>query len=865
MKKIITPLLCWWVDLVQRNAVKTIVLLLLSTIVAGSYIYGHFAIDSDMDRLVKQSEKNQWHANNQDYRKTFPDYHRNVLVVVSGASAEQTFLSAEKVYHALKSSQRFDDVFAPMFDNFVLDRVLYNIPTEGVKRLSEKVSEGIPKLEKIYAEPGLVTLLDYLRRQYLDASDMEIMMPEIGYQLNIFNESVEQLIDGQPAQFHLVQKLTPIDTHDVHYQLITVKRAPQYSEQLPNKAIVDDIRQILETVDIADNIQVRLTGEVAMMNDEIADSISSMQFAGLVSVVLLLLILGVGIRSKAVISGMFIMLFMGVIFTIVFTLLVFGRFNTLSMAFVVMLFGLGIDFAVHFSLRLLEVMRTQSDIKKANLIATQDAGVALAVCALTTVIAFISFWPTDYTGLAEMGVSSAVGMLVAYLLSLTFMPAWFVLLKIQPKPQRQCKIHLPAVRMQYPVRTILLVSLVLFAASCWYVRDTRFNYNLLSMRNPHSEAVVTLRELQDNQIVNSYTVAALVDENEDLQTLKKRLLDLPSVAAVDIPEQHLPLFQQVKQQYLQPVYQQLLAMGEPGKPAALDHQAVRTAIEQFIADVNRYRDVFVDTDLQLVDQLLTALQQLLLHEKQWPLLQAAIASGVDDDVAQLKTWFSATPYALDDLPDNIRKRIVSEDGRHLIQIMPAIDMSVTEQNRYFIEQVFSVLPSVAGVAVHEWGVGQVVMHAFAIAAVLSVSLIFIILLIMFRRIKPAIMIFVPMIMVAIFTLAIAKMMGVSLNMANILVVPLIFGLGVDTGIHVVHRYHHSTGWKETLYSSTGQAVLLSALTTIGAFAAIAFSRHQGAASIGVLLSISLSLLLVVTFIVLPALLMMFDPRKPREE
>lgn len=863
MKKIVTPLLCWWVALVQRNAWQVVTALGLLTVLSCIYAIEHFSINSDLDKLMKNLDGRQWHANNQEYRKNFPDYQRNMVVVVSGISAEKTFLTTEKLYFALKESQLFDDVFAPVFEDFVMDRILYNIPTEGVRHVSEKVIEDIPRLGKMYHEPSLVNTLGYLQHQYQQAVDVEIFLPEMYQQFSVFNATLEKLLAGNTDAVNLIPKVVPFDTHEMHYQLITVKRTPQFTEKFPNKAMIDDLRRVLDSVPKAEGVEFRVTGEIALMNDEITESLSSVEFAGIFSAVMLLIILGLGVRSKRTLLGIFIMLFMGVMFSIVFTLVMYEQFNTLSLVFVIMLFGLGIDFAVHFSLRLLEVMRAEPSLSEATLLTTKDTGAALGTCALTTALAFLSFLPTEYTGLAELGVISAFGMVMAYVLSLTFMPAWFALLKIQPSHSASTGIKLPDVNIAYPARTILCVSAVLFVLAAWYIKDTRFNYNLLSMRNQESEAVVTLRELQDNKLINTYTIAALVNA-EDIPQIKERLLALPSVANVDIPQELLPVFQKAKQPYLAAVYEELKALGEVGETAEVNPVEIRAAIEGFIDLIEQHKDAFVDQDYDLAMALQQSLRKLLLQEEQWPLFQQLVAQGIVNDINQLKKWFSATPYSLDDLPNDIRRRLISADGRHLVQIMPSLDMAVTEQNRQFVEDVLSVVPNAAGVAIHEWGVGQVVVHAFFMAAVLSMLMIFVVLVFTFHRILPAVMIFVPMILVTVFTLAVAKMLGITLNMANILVVPLIFGLGVDTGIHVVHRYHASHDWRETFLSSTGRAVLLSAVTTIGAFIGMAFSEHQGAASIGTLLAIALSLLLLVTFIVLPALLVMFESKKAAE-
>src|SRR5690554_180488 len=377
MKKILTPFLCWWVAFIQRHAHAVLFVLFSMVVMSGIYTYLNFAVDSDLDQFIRPSIQNQWHANNEDYRENFPSYHRNAVLVVSGNSAEDTFFSAENLYHALKDSELFDDVFAPIYDPFIMDRVFYNILTEGVKRISEAVSQSIPRLAPIYHQPSVTSLLDYLQLQFLQASEMEVFMPDVGAQLAAFNQSISLLLEGENEPMYLVPKLAPLDDGNKHYQLISVKRVPQFAEKLPNQVLIEDLRSIIQQSDIAESVDVRITGEIAMMNDEISESVGGFELAGKISILLILIILWVGIRSKKLIAGIFLMLFMGVLFSVVFTLVVYGRFNTLSLVFVVMLFGLGIDFAVHYSLRVMEAMHQGETIRDAGITSARDTGVAL--------------------------------------------------------------------------------------------------------------------------------------------------------------------------------------------------------------------------------------------------------------------------------------------------------------------------------------------------------------------------------------------------------------------------------------------------------------------------------------------------------
>ena len=231
-----------------------------------------------------------------------------------------------------------------------------------------------------------------------------------------------------------------------------------------------------------------------------------------------------------------------------------------------------------------------------------------------------------------------------------------------------------------------------------------------------------------------------------------------------------------------------------------------------------------------------------------------VISGLVQELDWLRRAILAEEIRFDDLPASLRIRLVSSDGDYLSTAIPALDISdVTELSR-FIEEVRAEVPFATGRPVLEWGVGNVVVNSFLWALVFAVVGIGTVLTVFLRRALTPVLVLIPLALTALFTVAVAVLIDMPLNMANILVIPLIFGLGVDNGIHVVERFRRSGAVAELMHSSTPRAVVLSTLTTIGTFAALTISPHQGTASIGYLLTLAVSLLLLFTLFILPLLL-----------
>jgi len=235
-----------------------------------------------------------------------------------------------------------------------------------------------------------------------------------------------------------------------------------------------------------------------------------------------------------------------------------------------------------------------------------------------------------------------------------------------------------------------------------------------------------------------------------------------------------------------------------------------------------------------------------------------IVPPIKSEIEWLKTALEPEQVTLERLPLALQQRLIAKDGRAVVSITPEEDVVPVEALRRFTTNVMAVVPEITGRPVLDLGIGDIVITAFQTAILIAVSLIFLILMVALRSLVDSILVFIPLAMTALLTLSVSVLIDLPLNMANVVVIPLIFGLGVDNGIHIVKRFHQSSNVEELVHSSTPKAVFLSNLTTLGTFGALSFSSHQGIYSIGVLLTIGLTSLMFLTLVSLPALLATFS-------
>ncbi|MCY3795468.1 MAG: MMPL family transporter, partial [Gammaproteobacteria bacterium] len=566
------------------------------------------------------------------------------------------------------------------------------------------------------------------------------------------------------------------------------------------------------------------------------------------AVLLLATVLVVGVRSLKIIIATFAMLVVGISMTAAYAMLTVGEYNTLSVVFVVMFFGLGVDFAIHFSLRYQEAVNVGAGDGARALDSTiHSVGGAIFICTLTTSLGFLGFWPTDYEGLADLGIISAGGMVIAGFLALTLLPALFTVAgpikrHVLPLPSGQRLVEALIANRRWVLGLITATALMALAVAS----QSRFDYSVLALKDPATDSMRTLRRLQRDGEATDYALLLL---GKDAQALE-RIAALPEVDSIITLADFVPDNQPDKLYVLEDLQWMLASALAPLRqldpPTERELQAsVRSLLETI--DVSDDRGRFAGLEAALRELADGPAPQLLVWQ------QGVVASLVEElDWLRRALHVGRVTEAV--VPAEIRNRLTSESGERLSIVLPAEDVADVGTMNRFIDAVQAISPAATGRPVIERGVGGVVVASFQQAMAFALTAIAIVLLVMLQSLRHAMLVLVPLGLAVLFTLALGVLLDAPLNMANILVMPLIFGLGVDGGVHVVERYRGEGGVAHLMHSSTPRAVVLSALTTVGAFAALALSPHAGTASIGFLLAVAVSLLLAFTVFLLPVLL-----------
>jgi hopanoid biosynthesis associated RND transporter like protein HpnN len=861
--------------------------LVLAAVCVG-YTALNLQFDTNRDNLVGSDRLN--HRNFLQFKKEFPEQD-DLVVVVESDAAEQNRQFVERVGAKLEAETNlFTDVFYKGDLKMMGRKALLFVPEDDLAQMQTMLRDYTPFIRQFAQTTNLTSFFEMVNTQFRTAKQEE-------------NAQNDSLINALPALRSIVAQAdqslvragvppSPGVTalfgggDEAQQQIyITFERGRIYlctaharRDEL-NPAAVEEMRRIVEqTRAEVPGVNAGITGEPVLEHDEMEQSQRDTAMATVVALVLSALIFIYGYQETGRPVKATLCLLVGLAYTMGFATLVIGHLNLLTITFLPMLIGLAIDYGVHLVTRYEEELRhgrtAEAALKKAMIF----TGQGIFTGAFTTAGAFLAMWFTGFKGIQEMGLISGGGLAICLVPMLTMLPV--LLLR-----GRQNVIDHTAVAQDDARRArierlwlerpglVTALTLGLCALALTQFPKVHFDYDLLDMQSAGLPAVTWEKKLIASAQKSVLFAAVVADTPQEAVQLEAKIKTLPVVSDVDSisrfltqdQRQQLQLVSQIKQEVAGIRFAEIDPgsvdipglsrtlwslqgyLGLAAEEVGTNDPALRQQLARFHDDVVDFRKRMLGSPPDLVADKLGDYQRALLQDMQ-------------DTFAAIRDQDDRQALQVQDLPATLRNRFVGVTGKYLLQVYPKKDVWQRPNQVEFIGQLRRALdpnhtnhPIITGTPVQLLEYTTLLKQSYQTAAWYSLAAIVLLVLIHFRNLSSVVLALVPVAVGSIWLGGIMGFLHIPFNPANIMTLPLVIGIGVTNGIHILNRYAEEKT-PNIFAKSTGKAVLVSGLTTIAGFGSLILAKHQGIKSLGCVMATGVAMCMLAGLTFLPALL-----------
>jgi len=857
----------------------------------------YLQFDTSRNNLV--GGNHLYHHNFLEFQKEFPQQD-DLVVVVESDSVEKNRQFVERLGAKLEAETNlFKDVFYKGDLTMMGSKALLFVPEKDLTGLRDTLKDDLPFIQKFSQTTNLVSFFELINTQFRTAKREESAqtdtliksLPALNTIIKQATESLER--PGTPPS----PGVTALFSGDeaaagtyitFNHGKIFLVTAHAPTEDL-NNAAVERIRILVnETKAEVSGVNVGLTGESVLQHDEMLQSQKDTTVASVVSLILCALIFIYGYSETGRPIKATICLLFGLAYTFAFATLTVGHLNILTITFLPMLIGLAIDFGVHLITRYEEELRHGKTEAEAMSKAMVFTGQGIFTGALTTAGAFAAMAFTDFKGIQEMGVICGGGLMICLIPMMTLLPVMLLRGKQNAMDHQKHfedkRARIENFWLQRPVM-VTVVIVVISAAAAWQAKKVYFDYNLLNMQSQGLPAVVYEQKLIDSAD-KSVLFCAVVADNLDqavklegeIRALTNVVADVESIAGFLHQDQNrkLGLISSIKQTVAP------LEFNAPDM-RPVDIYALSRTLYSFSGYVGLAQEEAEKTKTELGRQLATLKRQVLelrrtmlegdstaveARAEKLAQYQEALFDDLRVTFQTLQRQDDRAPLRIADLPPALRDRFVGVHGKFLLQVYPKKNVWQHDHQKEFIETLRQALdpqnsnhPVITGTPVQLLQYTTLLKDSYITAAWYSLAAIAVMVFFHFRSLTAVVLALIPVGLGTLWLVGLMGWHGEPFNPANIMTLPLVIGIGVTNGIHILNRYAEERT-PNILARSTGKAVLVSGLTAIAGFGSLILAQHRGIHSLGFIMAVGIAMCMIAALTFLPALLNLISRWRP---
>ncbi len=845
------------------------------------YTVRHLEFDNKRSSLVGRDQR--YHRLYQEFKEEFPTQD-DLVVVVESEEAEKNRQFVERLGAKLeRETNTFNHVLYKGDLKMLGAKALLFVPEGDLAQLKATLHDYRPFIQKFSQSTNLVSLFQMLNTQFRTArkqeqSESESLVKALPALERIVRQTTSSLRrSGTPPSPGITALFNPergaeqklyLTSADGRIYLVTVQ-APR--AELNDRAIQRLRELVQETRMEVPGLNVGLTGEPVLELDEMNQSRRDTTVASLVALILCAFIFIYGYQETGRPIKATLCLILGLGYTMGFTTLVIGHLNILTITFVPILIGLAIDYGVHLISRYEEELRHGKSEEAALTRAMVYTGQGIFTGAFTTAGAFLAMALTNFRGIQEMGIICGGGLLICLVPMMTVLPALLLrgrqnVMDHEAGSRLDHRARIENLWLQRPV-AVVVITLALCALSASQLRKVTFDYNLLHMQSKGLAAVQFEHKLIESSSKSVLYAAVVTTNLQQALALEHQITNLTSVASVNSITQFLAEDQRRKLETVSELKRDLASLEfAPLDPRPVNVPELSATLYSFYGYLGAAREVVQTNDPPLADQLFSLREAVgelrkemqpgetnAVIEARLSEFQRALFRDLHDTFAALKHQDDTGPLRIEDLPPVLRDRFIGVTGKYLIMVYPRHDVWQREHQQEFIRQLQTLDPEVTGTPVQLYYYTELLKTSYEDAARYALLAIALLVFFHFRSPLSVALALTPVIVGFLWLGGIMGYFGIPLNPANIMMLPLVIGIGVTNGIQVLNRYAEEQH-PAMLARSTGKAVLVSGLTSIAGFGSLILAQHRGIQSLGQVMAIGLSTCMIAGLTFLPALL-----------
>lgn len=874
---------------VSRYPRLILALALLLSVISVIYTKNNMEFMTGRDDLMPRNAPFQ--VDYRAYRQEFGD-QEEIVAVIESEDAEKSTRAADALYERLeKDKAAFREVFYPGGMPFFRKNGLLFMPLEDIKQLRTTLTMAAPVLKDLASSPSVQTLFTSLTTQidgYLAHKDSETLKSLVfmlttldkgfkGFDGKGSGMSMDSFLKGGSAKPSMLENAGK-------QQVITMLPIKDQSSFVASersiKAARAALNEILSKPEFK-GVTGGLTGVPVLEYEEMATSQRDLEIATVLSLTLTVILLLFAFRGLLNVIAAMVSLIVGICLSFGFATIAIGHLNILSMVFAIMLIGLGIEYGIQVVLRYQEELKNGASGMAAIEIGLHANIRSIIMAAATVALAFATFVLTDFKGIAELGIIAAGGVVICVIATFTVLPAMLVLLERFRKNGRAIQVnqsqsvdHHPLLRILFENPRAMIAAILVLSLLCVYpVVKMRFDYNLMNLQAKGLQSVEYAYKLMRSKENSGYFAVVMARNGSEAKQLTERLEKLPAVDHVVSLLSLVPDQQHAKLSELEALQQVMAEVNPVPYEENLRLMELPTVFENFRDRVEKLQKVLVADNmveakpvgafLATLDGFFKSLEKEKNNNAAGMLrdFQGSMFAELPDKLKMMKESLNAAPVSEADIPQQLKQRFAGKSGKWLLQVAAKKEIFEREPLSEFVRQVKSIVPNATGEPIMVYESLTVLRDSYLKAFGYAFIGIAVILLVNFKSIRFAVIGSLPLAIGLLLMVGGMWVFGVRFNSANIIVLPLILGVGIDSAIYIINRYRQGNETPaQVATSSSGIGVFLNALTILFSFGALMVAHHQGVFSIGAVMSLGMVASVTVFLVFLPALLTIWGKR-----